>query len=273
MTRLLAACLAVVLLAQTAVAKDRPWREWPTGDRFAMAAGGFWPNLDTKVRIDGSQGQIGTTLDFESNLGMEDAKALPILAARWRISQRNALEFLYFDLNRSGQAINDATIRVGDVIFPANLPLSSFFDSEIYSVAWSYSFIHRQNTDIAFQIGLNIQDIAVGIQGPLGKLAEEADFTAPLPTFGLTAQHFLNDKWSLDGRMGVFAIEIELSSGDFSGEVVQLGAGLGYDAWNNVGFRVGVDYFHVKLDIEDEDWSGALRYDWWGPTAQLTLSF
>jgi hypothetical protein len=268
-------CLGIVLLLimQQSVAKERPWRDWPTGNRLAIAAGGFWPNLDTKVRLDSSDGILGTTIDFETNLGMEESKALPIFVARWRISRRNAIDFAYFDLDRSGQAISDVTIRFGDVIFPANLPLNSFFDSEVYSAAWSYSFIHRPKTDIAFQIGLNIQDISVGIKGPFGNLTEEADVTAPLPTFGLSFQHFFTDKWSIDARMGIFAIDIELSSGDFSGEVVSFGAGLGFDPWRRLGFRFGMEYFAVKLDIEDEDWAGALRYDWWGPTAQITFSF
>jgi len=268
-------CLGMLMLlaVQPANAKERPWREWPTGNRVAVAGGGFWPTLDTDVRLDSSDGILGTTIDFESNLGMEESKALPIALARIRISRRNAIDFAYFNLNRSGQALSNATIRFGDTVFPANLPLNSFFDSEVYSAAWSYSFIHRPKTDIAFQIGLNIQDIAAGIKGPLGILTEEADFTAPLPTFGLSFQHFFTDRWSVDARLGVFAIDIELSSGDFSGEVVSLGAGVGFDPWRNLGFRVGLEYFGVKLDVTDDDWSGALRYDWWGPSAQVTLSF
>lgn len=263
----------MLLASQQAAAKERPWRAWPTGNRFAIAGGGFWPALDTKIRLDGSQGQIGTVIDFESNLGMQESKSLPLLRARWRLSRRNAIDFGYFDLNRSGQTLSDVTIRFGDVVFPANIPLNSFFDSEIYSAAWSFSFIHNDRTDIAFQVGLNVQDISVGIKGPLGVLEEEADLTAPLPTFGFSVQHFLTEKWSLDGRMGVFALELDLGDGDFAGEVVSLAAGVGYDPWKNVGFRAGIEYFHINLDVTDNDWVGALRYDWWGPTAQITLSF
>ncbi|MGI9342966.1 MAG: hypothetical protein ACR2QV_08945 [Gammaproteobacteria bacterium] len=254
-------------------AQDRPWRAWPTGKRVNLAIGGFWPNLDTKVRVDASNGRLGTRIDFESNLGMEDSKALPIALARWRISRRNSVDFSYFDLNRSGQAVSDTLIRFGDVIFPANLPLNSFFDSEIYAAAWSYSFIHNPTTDIAFQIGLSIQDIAVGISGPLGIIAEDADFTAPLPTFGLSGNYYFNDTLSIVGRAGIFAIEIDLSSGEFKGEVVNLALGLQWDAFEHVGFGFGVEYFHLNVDVDDKDWSGELRYDWWGPVATVNFFF
>jgi len=183
----LVCCATVLTLFAThqVIAKERPWRAWPTGNRFAIAGGGFRPNLDTKIRLDGSDGQIGTVIDFESNLGMQESKSLPLLRARWRISRRNAIDFGYFNLNRSGQALSDVSIRFGDVEFPANIPLNSFFDSQAYSAAWSYSFIHNDRTDIAFQVGLNVQDIRVGIRGPAGIPSEEAELTAPLPTLGL----------------------------------------------------------------------------------------
>ncbi|MDJ0928687.1 MAG: hypothetical protein QNJ73_13705 [Gammaproteobacteria bacterium] len=270
-------CLSLVLLLMSPVpdveAKDRPWRAWPTGKRFNIAGGAFWPQLDTKVRLDASDGTLGTEIDFESNLGMENNKALAIVLARWRISRRNAIDFAYFDLNRSGLGVSNTIIRFGDATFPANLPLNSFFDSEIYSAAWSYSFIHNPSTEIAFQIGLNLQDIAVGIQGPTGIISEDADFAAPLPTFGLSGRHFFNDKFGIVGRAGIFAIEIDLSSGSFEGEVVNLALGLEWDAFKHVGFSFGLEYFHVDVDVEDTDWSGSLRYDWWGPVAAVRFFF
>ena len=268
-------CLSVFLLflAQDAFSKERPWRAWPTGKRFAIAGGGFWPKLDTKVRVDASDGTLGTNLDFESNLGMEDTKALFIGLARWRISRRNAIDFQVFNLDRSGQEISDTFIRFGDVIFLPNIPINSFFDSDIYSAAWSYSFVHNPTTDIAFQIGLNIQDIAVGLSGPAGIITEEASFTAPLPTFGATLQHFFTDKWAFDFRLGVFAIDLDLDDDSLSGEVVNLSGGLSWDTWKHMGFRASLDYFHVKVDVDATDWSGALRYDWWGPTLSLNVFF
>ena len=75
------------------------------------------------------------------------------------------------------------------------------------------------------------------------------------------------------GRAGVFAIEIDLSDGEFRGETVNLSLGLRWDAFKHVGFGFSLDYFHINVDIDDKNWSGELRYDWWGPAATVNLFF
>ena len=43
---------------------DPEWRSWPMGQRFGVSVGGFFAKLDTKVRLDGSGGVLGTVIDF-----------------------------------------------------------------------------------------------------------------------------------------------------------------------------------------------------------------
>ena len=259
------------------VAQERPaWRDDPLGNRFVLGAGPFWARLDTQVRLDSSDGRTGTVIDFESTLGMDENDRLPMMLGYYRVAKNHRLAFGYFRLNRNGAAVSDAPIRFGDVIFPANLPLSSFFDVDVYSLSYAYSLIHDEKKELAFNIGLQFQDIETGISGNLGPsiLSEDADVVAPLPTFGGSFDYAFDEKWVFTSLLGVFAIELDL--GDDSalvGEIVQFNVGVAYNAFKNVGLALQYNYFRVDVDVEDRDWIGFLKYEYHGPVLAVVVYF
>jgi len=259
------------------VAQERPaWRDDPLGNRFVLGAGPFWARLDTQVRLDSSDGRTGTVIDFESTLGMDENDRLPMMLGYYRVAKNHRLAFGYFRLNRNGAAVSDAPIRFGDEIFPANLPLSSFFDVDVYSLSYAYSLIHDEKKELAFNIGLQFQDIETGISGNLGPsiLSEDADVVAPLPTFGGSFDYAFNEKWVFTSLLGVFAIELDLGDdSEFVGEIVQLNVGVAYKAFKNVGFGLQYNYFRVDVDVNDPDWMGFLKYEYRGPVLAVVVYF
>ena len=259
------------------VAQERPaWRDDPLGNRFVLGAGPFWARLDTQVRLDSSDGRTGTVIDFESTLGMDENDRLPVILGYYRFAKNHRLAFGYFRLNRNGAAVSDAPIRFGDVIFPANLPLSSFFDVDVYSLSYAYSLIHDEKKELAFNIGLQFQDIETGISGNLGPsiIREDADVVAPLPTFGGSFDYAFNEKWVFTSLLGVFAIELDLGDdSEFVGEIVQLNVGVAYKAFKNVGLALQYNYFRVDVDVNDPDWMGFLKYEYRGPVLAVVVYF
>ena len=248
--------VAILTLCEpgNALAEERPaWRDDPLGSRFALGVGLFKPKLDTKVRLDSSSGRVGTLVDFESTLGMDDDDRLPLLMGYYRVAKNHRITFEYFRLDRNGTAVSDAPIRFGEVVFPANLPLSSYFNVDVYSFAYAYSIIHDRRKELAFNVGLQFQDLETGISGNVGPglLAEDADAVAPLPTFGGSFDYAFNEQWIFTSMIGVFAIEIDLGDdSDFSGEIVQINAGVTWKAFENVGFALQYNYFNVDVGVE-----------------------
>jgi hypothetical protein len=262
--------------AETLAEESAPWREYPLGNRFSLGVGLFGPTLDTKVRLDSSNGVVGTAIDFESTLGMDENDRLPLVTGYYRFAKRHRMTFEYFRLDRTGLAVSDAPIRFGDVIFPANLPLSSYFNVDVYSFSYSYSIIHDRQKELAFSFGLQFQDIETGIAGSIGPglLSEEADAVAPLPTFGGSFDYAISEKWIFTSMIGVFGIEIDLGDdSDFSGEIVHVNAGILWKAFENVGFAFQYNYFNVDVGINDPDWVGALKYQYRGPVLAVSWYF
>ncbi len=276
---LLPAVAAFLLLTGLgdAVAQERPaWRDDPLGMRFLLGAGSFWARLDTQVRLDSSDGRAGTVIDFESTLGMDENDVLPILQGYYRIAKNHRLAFAHFRLYRDGTAVSDVPIRFGDQIFPANLPLSSYFDVEVSALSYSYSLIHDEKKELALNVGLQFQDIETGISGNIGPsiISEDAEVVAPLPTFGGSFNYAFNEKWVFRSLLGVFAIELDLGDdSEFVGEIVQLNVGVAYNAFKNVGFSLQYNYFRVDVDVEDPDWTGFLKYEYRGPVLAVVVSF
>jgi hypothetical protein len=259
------------------LAEERPaWRDDPLGNRFELGVGLFSPRLDTRVRRDSSTGIIGTQIDFESTLGMDDNDQLPLLLGYYRVAKKHRINFQYFRLDRNGNSINEQAIRFGDITFPANLPLSSFFNVDVYSLAYSYSLIHDEKKELAFNIGLQIQDIELGISGNLGPglIREDTEIVAPLPTFGGTFDYAITDKWIFTSLIGVFGFELDLGDdADFKGDILQINAGVAYKAFKNVGFALQYNYFRVDVDVNDPDWLGTLKYEYHGPVLSVSVFF
>jgi len=273
--RIIPGILLAVLLGGIfpAYSDDNPkddWEEDPTGNRFTIAVGGFFPKLDTLVRVDSADGDLGTTIDFESTLGMDKSNNLPTIRGYYRFNEKHRINFGYFDLERSGLGVSDAVIRFGDVTFPANLPLNSYFDIEVMDLTYGYTLIHNEKWDLEASAGLSLQKIGIGIQGAaLGVLKEDVKVTVPLPTFGFSGFYALTDKLLLGGRLGVFAIELDLDSSNIGGSVIDVQLSLFHKTFKHVGFGMGGNYFRVDVDYEDDDLNVDAKYDYIGPTVFL----
>jgi hypothetical protein len=260
-----------------ALAQERPaWRDDPLGNRFVLGAGLYAPRLDTQVRRDSSSGMLGTLIDFESTLGMDDKDLLPLLFGHYRVAKNHRIIFQYFRLDRSGNSVSGEAIRFGDITFPADLPLSSFFNVDVYSLGYSYSLIHDNKKELAFSVGLQFQAIEMGIAGNLGPglIRSEADVVAPLPTFGGSFNYAISEKWLFTSLVGIFGIELDLGDdSEFSGEILQINAGIVHKTFKNVGFALHYNYFSVDVDIEDPNWVGLLKYEYRGPVLSVVAYF
>ena len=252
------------------------WREDPLGKRFMIGIGLYSPTLHTVVRSDSSNGIIGTEIDFESTMGMDDNDQLPLVLGYYRFAKKHRLKFQYFRLNRVGDTISDAPIRFGDIVFPANFPLTSYFDVDVFSLGYSYSLIHDEKKELAFSFGLQFQDIEMGIAGDAGPgfVREDSDVFVPLPTFGGSFDYAISDKWVFTSLIGVFGVDIDLGDdSEFAGTIMQFNAGIAYMAFENVAIGLQYNYFRVDVDVADSNWIGALEYEYRGPVLAIGIFF
>lgn len=269
--------IAILMLASVAKAEENDaWQSWPLADRFTIAVDAYFPNLDTRVRVDASDGTTGTTIDFEQNLGMSDTETLPGVRASWRFAKKHRLVLDYFKLDRSGSAISATDIRIGDEVFNADLPISSYFDMAVTSLGYSYSIVFDERKEIAISAGLSIQDISFGLigNGPLGIIEAESGITAPVPNFGLDGGYAFTEKWIGKLGVGVFSFDLSVSDEDeLSGEVLKVLASIQHNTFEHVHFGLSYNYYRIQVDWKESSLIKSVGYEYHGPMITVTAAF
>ena len=276
MKRLFAGSTILLLSAATLAQSGDEWRDWPLGDPFTISVEVFFPNIDTTVRLDASDGTVGTTIDFEQNLNMSDTETLPALGFTWRFAKKHRLVFDYFDLSRSGSAISTSEIRFGDQVFQVDLPISSYFDSRVTSVGYSYSLIFDEKKELALAAGLSVQDIQFGLMGTgnVGIVQEVSGLTAPLPAFGISGGYAFTEKWVGRAALGLFAFDLAISDeSDISGEIVNAMIAIHHKTFENVQFGLKYSFFDVNVDFENSQRINSINYEYHGPMLSFDFVF
>lgn len=275
MTRSLYAILLLTLMTP-ASAQDDDWQSWPLGEKLSIAVDALFPNLDTVVRVDASDGTIGTTIDFEQNLGMSDTETLPGINIRWRIARKHTLNLQHFVLDRSGSAITGTQIRFGDIVFDVDLPVSSFMDVDVTSLTYTYSLLFDEKKEMGLSAGLSVQDYKFGITGVggIGVLEADSGLTAPLPTFGLFGNYAFTDKWIGNAGIGYFGVEVAFSGEEqLSGEILEAHIGIYHKTFEH--FRFGLVYagYTINMGYESAERLSSVDYSYHGPMLSVAAVF
>src|SRR5690349_18212342 len=66
-------------------------------DKWFFELGGYFPKSATTAQLDSTSAGVGTIVDFENLLGMDDHAQAGNLSARWRFTERWRLEASYFE--------------------------------------------------------------------------------------------------------------------------------------------------------------------------------
>jgi hypothetical protein len=253
-------------------------------NHWSFWIGGFFPDISSEIQIDSDLGSPGDGLNFENVLGLEDTKSVLIGGGRWRISNRNQLEFEYVKLDRSGSvSVISDELEIGDSIIRVGGRIDSQFDVAIGRLTYGFSAIRREKQELVVKAGLHLADVSVALglsgnvevdgvlQDPLEVFVENADVTAPLPHLGLSYSYSFTPKLGLRTNLMGFYLEIN----DIEGSVLDLSADLVYFPWEHVGFGAGLRFFRV--DIEDKRASSRVRaefeFDYWGPAVYILGTF
>jgi len=257
--------LALAVLASPgALASDAAW-DAP----FTLQLGAFRADANTTVRLDTTNGNHGTELGFESDLGMTKTKTLPDIEFLYRFNSRHGIEGSWVNLKRSGERTVTGEIHWGDVVFPVNTAVDSSFDSNVFRVAYRYSPINENGNELALLLGAHYTSIKTSLSGRAGNISQEASVDVPLPTLGVRGSARFADGWRVTG----FGQFLKLKIGDYDGELVNASAAVEWAFLPQAYGGVGYVYYHYKLTSEKERARGEFKYRFDGPTVYLAWTF
>ncbi len=254
---------------------------------FNMRLSGFQASASTTIRIDSNNGVIGEEISLEDDLSLSDRESLPLLDITYRFNPRHMLDFSYVDLERSASSIyTKAGTTTDDIQWSVGTEIHGRFDSEVYRLAYGYSFINDGKKELGVLLGLHSTRIGLTIEGT-GKivivnedgeevvLEEEATrtydegFTIPLPVLGLQGAYAFTPKFHMRGWGQFFTLKYD----NYDGSLVNAAGMLEYDLFKHLGIGLGYAYYAYDLDVDKDDLKGNFSYDFSGPTAFLYASF
>jgi len=282
----IALCLSLVLMGESVSAQDSE-RYAPLANKYQIYLGGFFPSIDSTVRINGEILPPGPGLNFEDVFGLEDSDTLLWGGARWRISQRNMLEFEFVKLDRDGSitGITDP-IEIGDTIVQVGARVDTTFDVTVARLTYGFSLARNERMDIQLKAGVHLADVATTLQlsgavcevtdpndptcvGGATPIQEEEDITVPLPHFGGSFIYGLTP--SVVMRLQIIGFAIELDKID--GSLVELDADLIWQPWDHFSLGAGVRYFDADIEGKGGELNGEFEFEYFGPVVYGMLNF
>ena len=258
----LAACLA----APAALAAADPWDA-----AFMLQIGAYNAQAETTLRLDRDDGRLGTNVSFESDLGGEDRKTLPTFEMLWRFNPRHAMEASVVSLRREGETTLRATVDFGDRTFAINTPVHSTFDSDIVRLAYRYSPIRDDRTELALLLGVHYTKLksTLATTGNVVSVSEEASVDYPLPTLGARASVRVGENWRITG----FGQFLKLKIDEYDGEVYNFGGGIEWAFARSMFAGLGYEYYKYNLVSEKNGSRGEFNFEFDGPKLYFGWNF
>jgi hypothetical protein len=288
MFRQLVVFIAVGVFSFTALAEDGG-QYGRFNDKFLIYAGGFFPEVSSKISINGEIARP-PPIDMEEVLGLEEGKNTGFVGAQWRISNRNSLEFEYFQLDRDGFISlldgEDEPIPIEDYVITAG-SINTAFDMSMGRLTYGFSVIRNERMDLQLKAGLHLADLSVALQlsGDICDLAAgddpdvgcptlqtqtaAEDVTAPLPHFGGSFAYAITPNISMNFNLIGFAIELD----SLDGSLIEVDADILWAPWRNFGIGAGLRYFNANVESKGSDLNGEFDFEYWGPTIFVATSF
>ena len=272
----LAAFVIVGALASAPARSQARYEEHDTLERFYLRLGGFnQRDIDSTLRIDSKILGLGTIVDLENDLAMEDEVTVARIDGFYRFNKRHRLGWTWYRTRREGTAIAVRDIQIGDEIFPVGAEINSHLDFETYKVGYSWSFINVKKYEFYIGAGLDASRVSLKFTGETltGEEVETLDYrqrsTLPLPTVAFGGRFNITDKFKLRFRTEVFSLEF----GEFEGtwrDTLLLGE---YNFGKNVGAGGGLNFYDINLKLERDSLRGVFDTSYTGFLLYLKTYF
>ncbi len=224
--------------------------------------GYYWfPTLDGTVKVD-EAGVVGTDIDFEQDLGIEDEDypSFEIFLG----SGNHHLSLAYTGIDYSGSKTLTRSIIFNGQTYSASSQVSSSIEYDMLDICYQYDFVNLENILAGFSLGgvLQVKYLDGKVSLKTTGIDEKEDFTIPVPMLGLNL------------HIGILADVLEArvrgTGIGYSGDVMY--EALAEVSWTPFPFMdIHGGYKTFVTDIDEDD--VMFDYDMSGAFVGLTLSF
>jgi hypothetical protein len=259
-------CAATAILICHAPATSAQEQEY---DRFSISLGVFLTDRESKTRLNGSLGNDGSDVDLESDLGLDRSDTVFRLDGYYRFNESHRIDFSAFDLSRSKTRVIDEEIEWGDTVFPINVNIKSQFSLAIYKLAYTWSFMRRENAYLGLTAGLYVASFGAKLSASDIGSVESDSLTAPLPVIGLRGQYELSEKFTFRASGELFSLNFN----EYDGTLIDLYAGIDYQLSEHAAIGLGFNSVSLDVGVTRNRFNGNLDWKYDGGLLFLKFDF
>ena len=223
--------------------------------------------LNANIRLDGSGGNIGTDVDAEDDLGLDEMIFQPRAAVRWRPGRKHELEAGYQFARRTAEKSLERQIEFGDSTYDAGLDVKSTLDTDQLFINYRWAAFAKENWQAGVSIGLGALFLKMGLAAQANIGAGQAGFdvekslTGPLGSLGLYGRYLAGTRWAFEGDVRQVGIDIDR----FDIKVFEANAAARYFLQRQWGLEAGLGTSKVTVDIANKEGrdfsaSGRVKY-------------
>jgi len=238
-------------------------------DRFSLSLGVFVTDRNTDTRLDGDIPDSGSDVDLENDLGFANSSSVFRVDGYFRFNEAHRLDFSAFDLSRNASKQLERDIEWNGEIYPVDVLVEASLDLNIYKLAYTWSFLRREQGYIGASLGLYVADIGTSIAADSLGLSSSSGLTAPLPVIGLRGQYDFAEKWSLRASAEIFAVDYD----QYTGNLHDLYAGVDYQFTDTVAFGLGINSVALDVGVDKANFAGDLNWKYDGALLFVKFDF
>ncbi len=224
--------------------------------------GYYWfPELAGEVTVD-EGGVLGTKIDFEDDLGMDD-EDYPIVEAFVGLGDHH-LSVSAMQIDYSGSETLTESITFKGETFTVSDNVESSLKYDMIDVEYQYDIIDLENILAGFSIGVIGKVKWIDGEVEIKSIAEteKATFAAPIPMVGVGVHvGLLAD--ILEARVKATAI------GYSDNMLYDVMGDISFTPFPFIDIHGGYRIIHLDIDVDDVE----LNYDMSGPYAAVTIGF
>ena len=243
--------LGFVLFAAPAQAqfRPRPISEPPTGEKYHIeAAAGLWFPTATMIVSSESLGIVGTTIDFKTDLGLQDEK-LPDLRLVLAPSRRKKFRFEFIPIKYEQSATVRRKIIFNGIAYNIGLPVTSILDWKAYRIAYEFDFISNDRGFAGSVVEAKYTDVQVNLASSVA--TEFAHAQAPIPAIGGIGRVYVVPYMSITGEVTGFKLPENLVP-DTSAHYVDFDLYGTVNFTNNIGAQIGYRSLDVGYIVDTD---------------------
>jgi len=226
-------------------------------DRFNISFGTYLISFDTTAQLS-PVGGVGTAINLEDALGLDDRRTDFRLDGYWRFARRHRLDFGLFYDSRSGNRAISEQIIWNDVTYDVGATIDSKFSTTYLKTAYRFAFVRDDRAEVGLSAGLASLNLAGELAGqgtvnadgtpsPVQFVRESQTVFAPVPVLGLYGAFLIREGlfFRVSGEYFGF------NSGGLSGSLVDLRATV--DWYFSQRWGVGLGLSQLVLDYKNTD--------------------